>query len=89
MSEIRLETELELLPLSRRTRSILSATDYRMAAELMRTQGKPLRQDMLPHCDPQSWREIRTCLAVLEAKGMAAGEAAADQKSTSMRIVSP
>lgn len=74
MSELRPDTDLALLPLSRRTRSILAASDFTTVADLMRAQGKPMKQEMLPHCDPRSWREIRTFLAVLEAKEIAVRE---------------
>jgi hypothetical protein len=43
----------------------------------MQAQGRPLGAEMLPQCDPRSWREIRTCLAVLDAKGIAVGDAMA------------
>ena len=75
MADVTPRTALAYLPLSRRTRSILAASAFDTVADLMHAQGRPLRQDMLPHCDPRSWREIRTCVAVLEAKGIAACEA--------------
>ncbi len=71
MSDVSPETALAFLPLSRRTRSILAASAFETVADLMEAQGKPLRQEMLPQCDPRSWREIRTCLAVLDAKSIA------------------
>jgi len=77
MSSVSSMTKLAFMPLSRRTRSILAASPFETVADLMRAQGKPLRQDMLPHCDPRSWREIRTCLAVLDARGIAVEETVA------------
>jgi transcriptional regulator with XRE-family HTH domain len=77
MSDVLPRTALACLPLSRRTRSILAASSFETVADLMQAQGRPLRQEMLPNCDPRSWREIRTCLAVLEAKGIAVRDAAA------------
>jgi hypothetical protein len=71
ISDVSPQTLLAFLPLSRRTRSILAGSRFETVAELMRAQGRPLGQEMLPHCDPRSWREIRTCLAVLEARGIA------------------
>lgn len=71
MSDVMPRTALAYLPLSRRTRSILAASSFATVADLMQAQARPLRQEMLPNCDPRSWRELRTCLAVLEAKGIA------------------
>ncbi|WP_177175855.1 hypothetical protein [Sphingopyxis sp. YR583] len=71
MDEVRPETIVAMLPLSRRSRSILSASEFATVADLMRAQGRPLCQEMLPQCDPRSWREIRICLAVLEANEIA------------------
>lgn len=71
MSDVSPETALASLPLSRRTRSILAASPFKTVAELMEAQGKRFGQEALPNCDPRSWREIRTCLAVLDAKGIA------------------
>jgi transcriptional regulator with XRE-family HTH domain len=77
MSEVSPRTALAYLPLSRRTRSILAASAFETVADLMQAQGRPLGAEMLPQCDPRSWREIRTCLAVLDAKGIAVGDAMA------------
>lgn len=71
------ETELAYLPLSRRARSILAAAPFETVGDLMAAQGQRFGQETLPHCDPRSWREIRTCLGVLDAKGIAIGDAAA------------
>lgn len=71
MADVSPETALAFLPLSRRTRSILAASPFETVAELMDAQGKRFGQETLPNCDPRSWREIRTCLAVLDAKGIA------------------
>ncbi len=71
MSDVMPRTALAFLPLSRRTRSILAASSFATVADLMQAQGRPPGQDMLPNCDPRSWREIRACLAVLEARGIA------------------
>jgi hypothetical protein len=71
MSDVSMRTLLAHLPLSRRTRSILAASPFETVADLMRAQGRPLGQEMLPGCDPRSWREIRTCLAVLDPKSIA------------------
>lgn len=71
MSDVSPRTALAYLPLSRRTRSILAASSFETVADLMRAQGRPLGQEMFAQCDPRSWREIRTCLAVLDAKGIA------------------
>lgn len=71
MADVSPETALAFLPLSRRTRSILAASTFETVADLMAAQGRRFGQEMLPHCDPRSWREIRTCLAVLDAKGIA------------------
>ena len=71
MSDVTWRTAVAYLPLSRRARSILAASAFATVADLMGAQRGPLRQEWLPNCDPRSWREIRTCLAVLEAKEIA------------------
>jgi transcriptional regulator with XRE-family HTH domain len=77
MSDVSPDTALAYLPLSRRTRSILAASPFETVADLMAAQGRRFGQENLPHCDPRSWREIRTCLAVLDAKGTAVRDVAA------------
>lgn len=77
MSDVSPGTELAYLPLSRRTRSILAASPFETVADLVAAKGKRFGQEMLPNCDPRSWREIRTCLAVLDAKGIAVADAVA------------
>jgi len=77
MTDVRPNMALAFLPLSRRTRSILAASSFETVADLMEAQGQRFGQEMLPNCDPRSWREIRTCLAVLDAKGIAVRDAVA------------
>jgi transcriptional regulator with XRE-family HTH domain len=68
IADVTLETSLALLPLSRRSRSILAATDFVTVKDILRAGGKPLTPQMLPGCDPRSWREIRACLGALKAR---------------------
>jgi transcriptional regulator with XRE-family HTH domain len=66
IADVTLETSLALLPLSRRTRSIMAASNLAKVEDLLRAGGERLKPEMLPGCDPRSWREIRTCVDVLQ-----------------------
>lgn len=67
MNEVRRDTDLARLPLSRRTRFILAASDFETVDDLLRAHGATLKPEMLPGCDPRSWREISAFLGAMRA----------------------
>ena len=69
MADVTLATELAFLPLSRRLRTILAASDFRTVGDLVAAGGKALRAEKLPGCDPRCLREIQGFLGALGTRG--------------------